>query len=136
LKNNIAHDEATSYNSFIPLQKKNLFVKFELLLSCVQVEFSCKVCAIECCIISSLLSIVPLAVIIVGKQPYTSTFRNRKKINMPFLKGQCHEIFCLGFFHESVSPKPLIIPLGPVSTTLAKLVKKFAAGVVDTGGAP
>jgi hypothetical protein len=26
--------------------------------------------------------------------------------------------------------------LPPVSTTLAKLVAKFAAGVVDTGGAP
>jgi hypothetical protein len=26
--------------------------------------------------------------------------------------------------------------LSPVSTTLAKLVAKFAAGVVDTGGAP
>jgi hypothetical protein len=29
------------------------------------------------------------------------------------LKGQCHEIFCFCFFHESVSPKPLIIQLGP-----------------------
>jgi hypothetical protein len=28
------------------------------------------------------------------------------------------------------------VSLTPVSTTLAKLVKKFAAGVVDTGGAP
>jgi hypothetical protein len=26
--------------------------------------------------------------------------------------------------------------LPPVSTTLAKMVEKFAAGVVDTGGAP
>jgi hypothetical protein len=26
--------------------------------------------------------------------------------------------------------------LSPVSTTQAKLVEKFAAGVVDTGGAP
>ncbi len=29
------------------------------------------------------------------------------------LKGQCHKIFCLWFFYESVSPKPLSIPLGP-----------------------
>jgi hypothetical protein len=29
------------------------------------------------------------------------------------LNGQCHEIFASGFFHESVSPKPLIIPRGP-----------------------
>ncbi len=28
------------------------------------------------------------------------------------LKGQCQEIFASGFFHESVSPKPLSIPLG------------------------
>jgi hypothetical protein len=25
-----------------------------------------------------------------------------------FLKGQCHEIFDFRFFHESVSPKPII----------------------------
>ncbi len=58
-------------------------------------------------------------------------------------KGQCHEISDFWFFHESVSPKPLSILLGPVSltpvlplvsTTLAKLVAKFAAGVVDTVG--
>ena len=28
------------------------------------------------------------------------------------LKGQCHEIFDFWFFHESVSPKPLSVPLG------------------------
>ncbi len=36
-------------------------------------------------------------------------------------------------------PPVSLIPaanLPPVSTTLAKLVAKFAAGVVDTGGAP
>jgi hypothetical protein len=27
------------------------------------------------------------------------------------LKGQCHEIFCFWFFHESPSPKPLKITL-------------------------
>jgi hypothetical protein len=30
----------------------------------------------------------------------------------------------------------LLANLPPVSTTKAKLVEKFAAGVVDTGGAP
>jgi hypothetical protein len=29
------------------------------------------------------------------------------------LKGQCHDIFDFRFFHESVSPKSLSIPLGP-----------------------
>ncbi len=28
------------------------------------------------------------------------------------LKGQCHEFFASGFFHESVSPQPQSIPLG------------------------
>jgi hypothetical protein len=30
------------------------------------------------------------------------------------MKGQCHEIFCFRFFHESPSPKPLIITLGSI----------------------
>jgi hypothetical protein len=54
--------------------------------------------------------------------------------------------FSTGFFHESVSLKPLSIPLGSFqifskirgdircSTSLAKLVAKFAAGVADNGG--
>ncbi len=42
------------------------------------------------------------------------------------LKGQCHEIFYY-FLPTPVTDLPL------VSTTLAKLVAKFAAGVVDTG---
>jgi hypothetical protein len=29
------------------------------------------------------------------------------------LKGQCHEIFYYRFFHDSSSPKPLKITLGP-----------------------
>ncbi len=44
-----------------------------------------------------------------------------------------------GFFHESVFPKPLSIPLGQFRIfffRLAKQVEKFAASVVDTGGAP
>ncbi len=43
------------------------------------------------------------------------------------LMGQCHEFSISGFLHGSVFP---------VSTTPAELVAKFAAGVVDTGGAP
>ncbi len=74
------------------------------------------------------------------------------------LKGQCHEIFASGFFHESVSPKPLSIPLGPfrifskirgdicssrlttggkfatVSTTPAANLATSFTSVVDTGG--
>jgi hypothetical protein len=65
------------------------------------------------------------------------------------LKGQCHEIFCFWFFHESVSPKPLSIPLGPfrifseirgdirssrLTTGINDTGGKFATGVDDTGG--
>jgi hypothetical protein len=77
------------------------------------------------------------------------------------LKGQCHEIFCFWFFHESVSPKALSIPLGPfrifskiredirslppvsttpvanlppVSTTPAANFATSFTSVVDTGG--
>jgi hypothetical protein len=99
-----------------------------------------------------------------------------------YLRDSVARFSTSGFFQESVSPKPLSIPLGsfrifskirvdihssrfatgvnntggkckksliikvliivwttvanlpPVSTTLGKLVEKFAAGVVDTGG--
>jgi hypothetical protein len=53
------------------------------------------------------------------------------------LKGTVHMIFSTsGFFHESVSPKSSFAYLPPVSTTPAVPVAKFAAFVVDTGGAP
>jgi hypothetical protein len=50
------------------------------------------------------------------------------------LKGSFTRFFASGFFHESVSPQPLIpvANLPPVSSTLAKMVEKFAAGVFDT----
>jgi hypothetical protein len=70
-----------------------------------------------------------------------------------YLKGQCHEIFCFGFFfQESPSPKPLKITLGsfrifrkfaeifasqgapPVSTTPVANFATSSACVVDTGG--
>jgi hypothetical protein len=72
------------------------------------------------------------------------------------LKGTVSlDFFASGFFHESVSPPAPEYPIRtvsnfflqfaeifasqdapPASTTLTKLVAKFAAGVVDTGGAP
>jgi hypothetical protein len=65
------------------------------------------------------------------------------------LKGECHEIFCFRFFHESPSPKPLIITLGSFrifskirgdirksrcTTGVNNTSGKFATGVNDTGG--
>jgi hypothetical protein len=43
------------------------------------------------------------------------------------LKEQCHEIFDFRFFHESVSPKPLRIPLGPFFEFSRKFAEIFAA---------
>jgi hypothetical protein len=54
------------------------------------------------------------------------------------LKGLGHEIFDFWFFHESVSPKPLSIPLGPfrISSKIRGDIcsSRFATGVVDTSG--
>ncbi len=44
------------------------------------------------------------------------------------LKGQCHKIFDFRFFHESVSPKHLSIPLGPF-----RFLRKFAEIFVAQG---
>ncbi len=67
------------------------------------------------------------------------------------LKGQCHEIFDFWFFHESVSPQPLSIPLESFRiflkirgyirssrciTSVVDIGGKFATCVVDTSGAP
>jgi hypothetical protein len=54
------------------------------------------------------------------------------------LKGQCHEIFLYGFFHQSVSPQPQSILLGPFQI-FSKIrgdihSSRFATGVNDTGG--
>ncbi len=61
-------------------------------------------------------------------------------IVFPFvlLKGQCHKIFDFCFFHESFSPKPMIIPLGPFQI-LSKICRdirssRCTTGVVDTSG--
>jgi hypothetical protein len=45
--------------------------------------------------------------------------------------GQCHEIFALGFFHESFSPKPPNITLG----SLFQIFQKFAE-IFTKEGAP
>jgi hypothetical protein len=56
-----------------------------------------------------------------------------------FNKGTVSRDFLLlVFFHESVSPKPLIIPLGPFGF-FSKIrgdirSSTFATGVIDTGG--
>jgi hypothetical protein len=47
------------------------------------------------------------------------------------LKGQCHEIFCFWFFHESVSPQPQNIPL-----RLFKNFSKFAEIFASQGAPP
>ncbi len=66
-----------------------------------------------------------------------------------YLKGQCHEIFASGFFHESLSPQPHSIPLrqfkifskirGDIcksrcTTGINNTGGKFATSVNDTGG--
>jgi hypothetical protein len=62
-------------------------------------------------------------------------FTTKKLLN---LKGQCHKIFCFWFFLESVSPNPLIIPLGPfrIFSKIRGYIRssRFASGVNDTGG--
>ncbi len=55
----------------------------------------------------------------------------------PSLKGVWHEIFDFRFFHESVSPKPPSVPLGPfwIFSKILGDIREwiFIAGVVDTG---
>jgi hypothetical protein len=55
-----------------------------------------------------------------------------------YLKGQCHEIFCLWFFHESVSPQPQSIPLGlfRIFSKIGGDIRKPRCNTVinDTGG--
>jgi hypothetical protein len=62
----------------------------------------------------------------------------RQSLESFCLKGQCHEIFDSGFFHESPSPKPLIITLGSFRIFLKILGdirnSRCTTGVNDTGG--
>ncbi len=48
-------------------------------------------------------------------------------------KGTVSWDFDFRFFYESVSPKPLSIPLGPFQLFF-KFTEIFATGVIDTGG--
>ncbi len=53
------------------------------------------------------------------------------------LKGQCHKIFCFGFFRESSSPKPLKIILGSFqifSKILGDIRKSSCTTGSTTGG--
>ncbi len=49
-------------------------------------------------------------------------------------KEQCHEIFDFGFFHESSSPQPQNIPLGPFRIFPKIRSSRCTTDVVDTGG--
>jgi hypothetical protein len=57
------------------------------------------------------------------------------------LKGQCHEIFCFRFFHESSSPKPLKTTLGNLGSFRFFLQNRrdirksrFTTGINNNGG--
>jgi hypothetical protein len=51
------------------------------------------------------------------------------------LKGQCHEIFASGFFHESSFTKSLKITKGHFPKIRADVRKsKCTTGISDTGG--
>ncbi len=61
-----------------------------------------------------------------------------REVGKQWFKGKCHEVFCFGFFLESISPKLLIIPLGPfrIFSKIRGDIRslRFATGVNDTGG--
>jgi hypothetical protein len=67
----------------------------------------------------------------------TVGFSNRRK-NLyvvfvpPMFKGTVSRDFLLLVFHESVSPKPLSIQLGPFR--IFPKIRGFATGINDTGG--
>ncbi len=96
-----------------------------------------------------------------GYDIISSTVQHSLFLKIDFiLKGQCHEIFAPGFFHESSSPKPMKITLGSLKILCTNLQRylqvkvhhrcqrhrqkicpsvnstssKFAAGVKNTGG--
>jgi hypothetical protein len=50
-----------------------------------------------------------------------------------YLKGQCREIFCSRFFHDSSSPKPLKIILGSFQILL-KIRGDVCKSKCNTGG--
>jgi hypothetical protein len=84
--------------------------------------------------------------------PQTPDYTNRAISNFSKIRGDIRNSRCTtgvvytgGKFAASVvntggnlllASLTLVANLPPVSTTLGKLVEKFATGVVDTGGAP
>jgi hypothetical protein len=71
-------------------------------------------------------------------QPVHHSTNHTCRGTVPQLKGQCHEIFASGSFHESVSPQPQSIPLRPfrIFSKIRGDIRssRFATGVNDTGG--
>jgi hypothetical protein len=59
---------------------------------------------------------------------YKNYVSHAKHVFLLALKGTVSRDFRPGFFHESVSPKPLSIPLGPFRI-FSKIAKIFAAQV-------
>jgi hypothetical protein len=64
-------------------------------------------------------------------QPLVKCAR-KYKVDLCQLNVQCHGILTCGFFHESVSPKPLNILLGPFQIFF-KFVEVFAAQGAPNG---
>jgi hypothetical protein len=73
------------------------------------------------------------------KLPQLYNFSSEEyKLQMLAFKGSVTRFLTSGFFHESVSPKPLSIPLGSfrIFSKIRGDIRssRFATGVVDTGG--
>jgi hypothetical protein len=73
-----------------------------------------------------------------GEAALTPLLAQRYILYFRHLKGQCHEIFDFWFFHESVSPKNLSIPLRPfrIFSKIRGDIRgsRCTTGVNDTGG--
>jgi hypothetical protein len=77
-----------------------------------------------------------------GKKPRWYETRENpcfgQQMTTVFKRGSVTRFFAFGFFHESVSPKPLIMPIGPFQIFLKirgdLCSSRFPTGVVDTGG--
>jgi hypothetical protein len=59
------------------------------------------------------------------------------RLTLYVLKGHVTRLFASGFFHESVSPKPLSIPLGPfrIFSKIRGDIRssRLTTGINDTG---
>jgi hypothetical protein len=72
------------------------------------------------------------------KHTFCGLWKLSRSFFIDTLKGQCHKILDFWFFHESVSSKPLGIPLGPLQI-FSKILGDIRSSrctpvVVDTGG--